>query len=76
MGNMLNRLKVEIVELLQHTFLGLEKLLKSCYCIIALNIANRFPYPNTVKYQDKSSLITSVFNSVDKGLSTKKRKAM
>lgn len=72
MENEQNRLKVEIVESLHQTFPQLEKLFKNCYSIIALNIAKQFPHPEYVYQQELETLVTSIFNSTDKGLSIKK----
>ncbi|MCU5745757.1 IS110 family transposase [Staphylococcus sp. SQ8-PEA] len=72
MENEQNRLKVEIVEALHQTFPQLEKLFKNRYSLIALNIAQQFPHPDIVYQQDLETLITSILNSTDKGLSIKK----
>ncbi|MCU5747152.1 IS110 family transposase, partial [Staphylococcus sp. SQ8-PEA] len=50
----------------------LEKLFKNRYSLIALNIAQQFPHPDIVYQQDLETLITSILNSTDKGLSIKK----
>ncbi|WP_308445804.1 IS110 family transposase [Staphylococcus marylandisciuri] len=72
MENEQNRLKVEIEESLHQTFPQLEKLFKNRYSLIALNIAQQFPHPDLVYQQDLETLITSILNSTDKGLSIKK----
>lgn len=67
-----NRLKIQIIEILHQTFPGLEKLFKSRYSIIALNIAKIYSHPSFVQQQDKDTLISNIFNSTEKGLSTRK----
>lgn len=67
-----NRLKIQIIEILHQTFPGLEKLFKSRYSMIALNIAKIYSHPSFVQQQDKDTLISNIFNSTEKGLSTRK----
>lgn len=67
-----SRLKVQIIELLHQTFPGLEKLFKNRYSMIALNIAEIYSHPSFVQQQDIDTLISNIFNSTEKGLSTRK----
>ncbi|MCE5051332.1 IS110 family transposase, partial [Staphylococcus haemolyticus] len=67
-----SRLKVQIIELLHQTFPGLEKLFKNRYSMIALNIAEMYSHPSFVQQQDIDTLISNIFNSTEKGLSTRK----
>ena len=67
-----SRLKIQIIELLHQTFPGLEKLFKNRYSMIALNIAEIYSHPSFVQQQDIDTLISNIFNSTEKGLSTRK----
>ena len=51
---------------------GLEKLFKNRYSMIALNIAEIYSHPSFVQQQDIDTLISNIFNSTEKGLSTRK----
>ncbi|WP_242681014.1 hypothetical protein [Staphylococcus sp. 191] len=67
-----NRLKVELVETLHQTFLGIEKLFTNRYSKIALNIAKEFPHPGCVSILSNDELVEKVHHSTDKGISIKK----
>ncbi len=67
-----SRLKIQIIELLHQTFPGLEKLFKNRYSMIALNIAEIYSHPSFVQQQDIDTLISNIFSSTEKGLSTQK----